>query len=98
MFRYQHARHVRCAAHANSPGFEPDRILSLPIDINFMISRRLNRMDWDEICRNVAREDMRRNGVGIGHNHFQCRGCVRASQAWKVAVTTYCREHDILTD
>ena len=97
MFRYQHARHVRCAAHANSPGFEPDRILSLPIDINYMIERRLNRMDWDEICRNVAREDMRRNGVGIGHNHFQCRGCVRASQAWKVAVTTYCREHDILT-
>ena len=87
-FEFQHTRGIRCSQHSPQPNFDVDKIYSLQINIDDVIFRSLQGEDWDTICRTVD----------IGHNWFQCPGCVRASRAWQSAVEDYCcRNHIHLT-
>lgn len=92
-FRFQHNRDVRCAAHSRSANFDVDRVIEIPINIDDVIARRLTRERWFDIPRTIVRDDSRPDG--ISHNYFSCKGCVRASVAWRNAVEDYCNRHNI---
>ena len=92
-FRFQHNRDVQCADHSRRTNFDVDSVIEIPINIDDVISRRLDRERWFDIARTIRRDDSRPDG--INHNYFSCRGCVRASVVWRNTVEDYCNRHNI---